>query len=137
MLKMKVAAGPTALQFGQATLMLGRILKDFRKAHCTFLCPMFTHNLRSKEEYETNHPDQLNEMQSNDEFYGATKGTSQLAPHIQWVFIPALKDANEESLESKTSALGQLLARTVQYKVSFNEKLVNCEIKQEKNIKSY
>lgn len=74
-------------------------------------------------EYEAQFPDKCNLIPSRDEFYGATKGTSQLAAHIQWVFIPASKDATEESEESKTSALGQLLARTVRSKISFSEKV--------------
>src|SRR5690606_37084898 len=60
---------------------------------------------------------------SEDQFYGASRGANRLSPHIQWVFVSASKDATEESEESKTSALGQLLARTVRSKVSFDEKV--------------
>lgn len=60
---------------------------------------------------------------SSDQFYGATKGANRLAPHMQWVFVPAVKDITEESQESKTSGLGQLLARTVRSKVDFSEKI--------------
>lgn len=73
--------------------------------------------------YETDHPDDCHLIPSEDQFYGISKGVNKLANYIQWVFIAASKDATEESEESKTSALGQLLARTVRSKVNFSEKV--------------
>ncbi len=74
-------------------------------------------------EYEENHPNECVLIPSEDEFYGFTKGANKLAPFIQWVFISASKDITEETKESNTSALGQLLSRTVRSKVNFDEKL--------------
>ncbi|QIL38320.1 AAA family ATPase [Pedobacter sp. HDW13] len=65
---------------------------------------------------------------SEDQFYGITKGSNKLAPYIQWVFVSASKDASDEGEESKTSALGQLLARTVRSKVNFNERLTEMRL---------
>lgn len=76
-------------------------------------------------EYEANHPDVCILIPSEDQFYGASKGTSKLAPHIQWVFVPASKDVTEEGEESKNSALGQLLLRTVRAKVNFTERIAS------------
>lgn len=73
--------------------------------------------------YEENHPDKCKPIRSEDQFYGATKGANRLAPHIQWVFVPALKNASEESEETKASAFGQLLARTIRSKVNFEERI--------------
>lgn len=77
----------------------------------------------SLQEYEAANPDKCDLIPSEDQFYGVSKGSNKLAPHLQWVFVPASKDATEESEESKTSALGQLLARTVRSKISFDEKI--------------
>jgi len=77
----------------------------------------------SLQEYESAHPSQCYLIPSEDQFYGATRGVNRLAPHLQWVFVSASKDATEEGEESKNSALGQLLARTVRSKVSFDEKV--------------
>jgi len=74
-------------------------------------------------DYEHNHKDDCVLIPSEDQFYGVSKGENRLAPHVQWVFISATKDATEESEESKNSALGQLLARTVRSKVNFSEKV--------------
>lgn len=74
-------------------------------------------------QYEADHPDDCDLIPSEDQFYGVSKGTNRLANHMQWVFIPASKDAIEESEESKNSALGQLLARTVRSKVNFSDKV--------------
>ncbi len=77
----------------------------------------------SLQEYEAANPTKCVLIPSEDQFYGISRGSNKLAPHIQWVFVSASKDATEESEESKTSALGQLLARTVRSKISFDEKI--------------
>jgi len=73
--------------------------------------------------YEADRPDDCDLIPSEDQFYGVSKGANRLANHVQWVFVPASKDATEESKESKNTALGQLLARTVRSKVNFSEKV--------------
>ena len=70
-------------------------------------------------DFEDNNPDKCSLAPSEDQFYGASKGANRLAPHIQWVFIPASKDVAEEAQESKNSALGSLLSRAVRAKVDF------------------
>lgn len=74
-------------------------------------------------EYEAQHPDQCILIPSQDQFYGISRGVNRLSPHLQWVFVPASKDITEECEESKNSALGQLLSRTVRSKVNFTEKI--------------
>ena len=74
-------------------------------------------------EYEANNPDECDLIPSEDQFYGATKGANKLAPHVQWIFVPATKDFSEEAEESKNSALGQLLTRTVRSKIDFSQKV--------------
>lgn len=74
--------------------------------------------------FEASHASSCKLIPSEDQFYGATKGANRLAPHLQWVFVPAVKDITEESQESKTSGLGQLLARTVRSKVDFSQKVM-------------
>jgi len=83
-------------------------------------------------EYESANPDKCSLIQSEDQFYGVSKGANKLSPFIQWVFVSASKDATTEAEESKTSALGQLLERAVRSRVNFSdrvkalrEKLVN------------
>lgn len=77
--------------------------------------------------YEAEHPDECEPIQSNDEFYGANSG--KLNAFVQWVYVPAVKDAQEEGEESKKSALGQLLSRTVRATTDFGEKIA--ELKRE------
>lgn len=74
-------------------------------------------------EYESKNPDNCILIPSEDQFYGVSRGVNKLESHIQWVFVPAIKDATEESEESTKSALGQLLARTVRSKVSFDDRI--------------
>ena len=73
-------------------------------------------------EYEANRPSECVLLDSEDQFYGLAKG-AKLSPYIQWVFIPASKDVTDEGEESKNSALGQLLLRTVRAKVNFADRI--------------
>jgi len=74
-------------------------------------------------DYEENHPEQCEEIPSADEFYGVSKGKNRLERYIQWVYVPAVKDAANEQAEAKNTALGKLLARTVRARVNFTDSL--------------
>jgi putative ATP-dependent endonuclease of OLD family len=77
--------------------------------------------MRSLREYEAARPQQLQAVRSEDQFYGISKGENRLARHIQWVYVPAVKDASAEQSESRNSALGKLLARAVRRRVKFDD----------------
>jgi len=69
--------------------------------------------------YEEQHHDKCEDLPSADEFYGVSKGKNLLEKYVQWIYVPAVKDASSEQVESKNTALGKLLARTVRSKVNF------------------
>jgi predicted ATP-dependent endonuclease of OLD family len=71
--------------------------------------------------YEAAHPDQTVPMEAEADFYGS--GSSLLKEFVQWVYVPAVKNASEEEAELKNSALGKLLARTVRAQVNFRNDL--------------
>jgi predicted ATP-dependent endonuclease of OLD family len=73
--------------------------------------------------YEHEHPEKAGLIESDDEFYGASKGAHKLGPFIQWVFVPAVKDASTEQQEAKNTAIGRLVERVVRTKVQFSEKI--------------
>jgi putative ATP-dependent endonuclease of OLD family len=70
-------------------------------------------------EYEAARPDDCVPQLSADQFYGFSKGGDRLAKYIQWVYVPAVKDASGEQLEARNTALGKLLARTVRARSNF------------------
>jgi putative ATP-dependent endonuclease of the OLD family len=73
-------------------------------------------------QYEETHPNECTLIPSEDQFYGfGAKGKDLLEKYIQWVFVPAVKDASSEQLEAKRTAFGQILERTVRSKMSFTE----------------
>lgn len=74
-------------------------------------------------EYEEAHPELCELVSSNDQFYGFSKGANRLAEYVQWVYVPAVKDATKEQLETRAGALGRLLARKVRGAVKFDEEL--------------
>jgi energy-coupling factor transporter ATP-binding protein EcfA2 len=86
-------------------------------------------------QYEAEHIDKCIEIPSEDQFYGVSKGANRLGKYIQWVFVPAVKDASEEAVEAKKAALGILLERTVRAKVSFKAALDGIRLEAGKKYK--
>lgn len=72
-------------------------------------------------QHEEAHPDHCVLIPSPDLFYGFSKGENRLSKYVQWVYVPAVKDATKENIEAKNTALGKILARTVRAKVKFDE----------------
>ena len=70
--------------------------------------------------YEADHPDECDLLESGDSFYGFTKGKNLLSKYIQWIYVPAVKDAASEQDEQKNTALGELLSRTIREKIDFS-----------------
>ena len=58
---------------------------------------------------------------SGAEFFGVSKGTHKFQRHINWVYVPAVKDAASESEEAKTSHLGKLIQHTIRAGMSYEE----------------
>ena len=83
--------------------------------------------------FETARPDECELIPSEDQFYGFSKGADRLAKHIQWVYVPAVKDATSEQVEVRNSALGKLLSRTVRAKTNFDKtiKTLRSEMQQQ------
>ena len=73
--------------------------------------------------FEESHPEQCVLIPSEDQFYGFSKGANRLARYVQWVYVPAVKDATKENEEGKNTALGKILARTVRAKVKFDAEI--------------
>jgi putative ATP-dependent endonuclease of the OLD family len=73
--------------------------------------------------YEEAHPESCELIPSEDQFYGFSKGANRLSRHVQWIYLPAIKDATKENVEAKNTALGKILARTVRAKVNFGDEI--------------
>jgi putative ATP-dependent endonuclease of the OLD family len=73
--------------------------------------------------HEEDHQERCALEQSEDQFYGVTKGANRLNRYLQWVYVPAVKDASSEQLEQRNTALGTLLQRTVRAKTDFGHEL--------------
>jgi predicted ATP-dependent endonuclease of OLD family len=64
-------------------------------------------------DYERGHPSDCGPIRSDDQFYGVSRGVNRLEKHVQWVYVPAVKDASEEEQDAKNTAIGKLLSRRV------------------------
>ncbi len=74
-------------------------------------------------EYEEARPESCKLERSDDNFYGFTKGSDRLRRFVNWVYIPAVKDATKENIEAKNTALGELVSITVRSKMNFDEQI--------------
>lgn len=86
-------------------------------------------NPKSKEDraealraYESGHSAECVQIPSEDNFYGINS-TGKLAKFVQWVYVPAVKDAGQEGVESKNTAFGKLVARAVRARTNFDADL--------------
>ena len=84
-------------------------------------------------DFEAARPGECKLLPSEDQFYGFSKGTNRLTKHIQWVYVPAVKDATSEQVEARNSALGKLLASTVRSKTNLDKpvKALRAEMQQQ------
>jgi len=74
-------------------------------------------------DFEEAHPDGCTLLKSESQFYGWSKGQNRLRKYVQWIYVPAVKDAATEQEEGRATALGQLLDRTVRSRVSFGDEM--------------
>lgn len=74
-------------------------------------------------EFEESNREMCTLERSQDNFYGFTKGSDRLKRYLNWVYVPAVKDASSESTEVRNSALGELLRVTVRSKINFDEEI--------------
>ena len=107
---------------GEKVPELREIYKELRQTH-TDLPAASTKDAMTQalRDFEGARPNNCELIRSEDQFYGFSKAKDRLAKHIQWVYVPAVKDATSEQVEARNSALGKLLARTVRSKTNFNE----------------
>lgn len=74
-------------------------------------------------DFEAANPNLCSEIESHHEFYGVSKGANLLEKYVQWIFVPAVKDASTENNDAGRTALGKILQRTVYSKLSFDKPL--------------
>ena len=77
--------------------------------------------IETLQQYEAKNSDQCEPLLSEDQFFGFSGGSNLFAKHMQWVYVPAVKDPTSEQMEARNSALEKLLARTVRLMVKFDE----------------
>ena len=120
------ALGPffKALDGGTKVGELKDIYNELRKIYTDLPAPgIKAAMVTALREFEAAQPDECELIPSEDQFYGFSKGANRLSKHVQWVYVPAVKDASSEQVEARNSALGKLLARTVRSKTNFDDEI--------------
>lgn len=110
-----------ALGDGKKVGELKEVYADLQKKHPELQSGTKEFMTTSLRDYEAARPQECIPIQSADQFYGATKGQNRLQRYVQWVYVPAVKDAASEQIESRNSALGKLLLRAVSAKTALFE----------------
>jgi len=64
---------------------------------------------QSLREYEEKNPEFCKPLDEPNQLYGWTKGENKLKKSIEWIYVPAVKDAASEQDESKQTAVGHSL----------------------------
>lgn len=99
---------------------LKSIFNDLRHAYPDVVAASTKEAMRSAlREYEESHPELCESLESNNQFYGWSRGSNLIGRYLQWVYIPAVKDPSVEQDEQKHSALGKLLQRSIRSQIDF------------------
>ncbi|HET6389852.1 ATP-dependent nuclease [Hyphomicrobium sp.] len=75
------------------------------------------------QKYEQDHPDRREMIESEDLAFGASGVAARLRQYVDWVYIPAVKDAADEDEEAKNTAFGVLIDRIIRAKVQVDQKI--------------
>jgi predicted ATP-dependent endonuclease of OLD family len=114
----------SALNDGQLVAKLKDIYLRIRELFTDLPAPgtkdVMTSALRA---FETAHSDRCTLVPSPDQFYGFSKGTNLLQKHVEWVYVPAVKDVTTEQLENRSNTFGRLVSRAVRTKIQFGDDL--------------
>ena len=105
----------------------GKIFKALREKY-TELEPATNDGGRvaSVRDYEEGLPEEKKELVlSGAEFFGVSKGVDKFKRHVNWVYVPAVKDAASESEEAKNSHLGKLIQHTIRSGMDYETDLEN------------
>jgi predicted ATP-dependent endonuclease of OLD family len=74
-------------------------------------------------EYEESHPELCEPAESSDDAFGATGPAHKLRRYVEWIYVPAIKDAAQEQLEAKNSAFGKLVTRAIRSKLELTKEI--------------
>jgi putative ATP-dependent endonuclease of the OLD family len=74
-------------------------------------------------EYEASHPEQHELIESEDLAFGTAGVVSRLNRYIDWIYIPAVKDATDEDEEARNTAFGVLVNRLIRSRVNVEAKI--------------
>ncbi len=79
-------------------------------------------------DYEQANTTECTLIPSEDNFYGANS-LGKLNKYIQWEFVSAVKDANDESQEGKKTVIGRLIGRVVRSYMNFEKEVTSLKAK--------
>jgi len=89
--------------------------------------------LDSLREYESSNITKCVKIESNDEAYGTVGPNPRISKYIQWILIPAVKDASDEEKEGK-NILTELISFAARKKTNFDQRMEDIEASVSKEL---
>lgn len=68
-------------------------------------------------------PSQWDEIESNDRAYGAIGPIPKIKKYIDWIYVPAVKEASEEASENRNSAFSKLVLKAIRNRIGLAAKI--------------
>lgn len=104
---------------------LKKTYENIRVAHPDYSLPAPSSKQKmidALHDYEDSHPDACELIPSRKKFF-QPNNAGLLAKHVQWVYVPAVKDATEEYIEGKDNAFGKIIALAAQKSGDFKDRV--------------
>jgi len=86
-------------------------------------------------EYEKKFPEEFERLASEENAYGATGPVPILRRYLDWIYVPAVKDASAEASELRNSAFSKLIIFAIRAKVNFDEQISAIRLKAATQLK--
>ncbi len=85
-------------------------------------------------QYEATLPERHERIPSEENAYGATGPVPKLRRYLDWIYVPAVKDASAEAAELRNSAFSKLILLAVRAQYDFSEKLASLQASTESSL---
>ncbi|MDZ7788165.1 MAG: AAA family ATPase [Halofilum sp. (in: g-proteobacteria)] len=81
---------------------------------------------------EESAPETCELHEEENQFYGWSKADNRLRKYVSWIYVPAVKDAAEEEVEGKQTAIGQIIRETVNRSDEFGSGIADLRTRTER-----
>ena len=90
------------------------------------------------EEWEVGHPEECERLQADDNFFGLGQANmGNLARHVQFILVPAVRDASQDVSEGRSSVVTELVNRVVRVVLEGRQELEDLQNETRKRFQDF